>query len=195
METYKLTKEESFDIKNRTAKPMLWIGLVSIVMFFAGLTSAYVIRQAQGDWLYFDLPSVFYVSTAVIIASSLTMALAQFFAKKGNSKLTSAFLMSTLILGITFMVLQYQGFFRLHEQGVNFTGPESNISGSFFIVLVFAHFAHVLAGVLSLLFTTIKAMLNRYTVENHIGVNTAGIYWHFLDILWIYLILFLVFIR
>jgi cytochrome c oxidase subunit III len=98
-------------------------------------------------------------------------------------------------LGVTFTYMQWMGFVTLHELGINFTGRESNVSGSFFLILVFAHAAHILTGILSLIFTTVKAMLKKYSVENHIGIEVCGIYWHFLDILWIYLILFLVFIR
>ncbi|GAB5539749.1 MAG: cytochrome c oxidase subunit 3 [Salibacteraceae bacterium] len=187
--------EEIFETKKRTAVPMMWLGIVGIIMFFGGLTSAYVVRQAQGDWLYFDIPEIFFVSTGVILASSVTMFLAQFFAKKGQIKAAAMALISTLGLGITFTIMQYQGFLDLVEMGVYFTGRESNASGSFFDILVWAHVAHVLGGLLALIFTATKALLNKYSAEDHIGITVCGIYWHFLDILWIYLILFLVFIR
>jgi cytochrome c oxidase subunit III len=190
-----ITPEEALDAKRKTAKPLMWIGLVGIIMFFAGLTSAYVVRQAQGDWLYFDVPQIFYISTAVIIASSLTMFLAKWFAGRGSMKEATLSLVLTTILGVGFLATQYEGFLELVENGIYFTGVESNASGSFFNVLIWAHAAHVISGVLALIFTTIKAMLNKYSAENHIGIEVCGIYWHFLDILWIYLILFLVFIR
>jgi cytochrome c oxidase subunit 3 len=190
-----ITPEEALDAKRKTAKPLMWIGLVGIIMFFAGLTSAYVVRQAQGDWLYFDVPQIFYISTAVIIASSLTMFLAKWFAGRGSLKEATLSLVLTTILGVGFLATQYEGFLELVENGIYFTGVESNASGSFFNVLIWAHAAHVISGVLALIFTTIKAMLNKYSAENHIGIEVCGIYWHFLDILWIYLILFLVFIR
>ena len=190
-----ITPEEALDAKRKTAKPLMWIGLAGIIMFFAGLTSAYVVRQAQGDWLYFDVPQIFYISTAVIIASSLTMFLAKWFAGRGSMKEATLSLVLTTILGVGFLATQYEGFLELVENGIYFTGVESNASGSFFNVLIWAHAAHVISGVLALIFTTIKAMLNKYSAENHIGIEVCGIYWHFLDILWIYLILFLVFIR
>ena len=195
MATVYASPEEALDVKRRTAKPMMWVGIVGIVMFFGGLTSAYVVRQSQGDWLYFDVPDIFFISTAVLLGSSLTMFLAKLFARRGNLKIATAALTVTSILGILFTVMQYQGWISLFDLGITFTGPESNISGSFFIMLVFAHAAHVVSGIMSLLFTTIKALLNKYSAENHIGIEVCGIYWHFLDILWIYLILFLVFIR
>tara|TARA_B110000046_G_scaffold33687_1_gene36253 strand:- start:102 stop:689 length:588 start_codon:yes stop_codon:yes gene_type:complete len=195
MKSIYITPEEVLDAKRKTAKPLMWVGIVGIIMFFSGLTSAYIVRQAQGDWLYFDVPQLFYISTAVILASSLTMFLAQWLASKGSMKEATALLAVTTVLGIAFLVTQYEGFLDLVESGIYFTGIDSNASGSFFNVLVWAHAAHIISGVLALIFTTIKALLNKYTVENHIGIEVCGIYWHFLDILWIYLILFLVFIR
>ncbi len=195
MKSIYITPEEALDAKRKTAKPLMWVGIVGIIMFFSGLTSAYIVRQAQGDWLYFDVPQLFYISTAVILASSLTMFLAQWLASKGSMKEATALLAVTTVLGIAFLVTQYEGFLDLVESGIYFTGIDSNASGSFFNVLVWAHAAHIISGVLALIFTTIKALLNKYTVENHIGIEVCGIYWHFLDILWIYLILFLVFIR
>ena len=189
------SKEEALEAKRKTAKPMMWIGLVGIVMFFAGLTSAYVVRQAQGDWLYFDIPEIFYTSTAVIILSSITMFMAQFFAKRDKIGLSAAMLTTTTALGIGFCWLQVAGWLELYDLGITFTGQGSNVSGSFFIILVFGHAAHVIGGIAALIFTTIKALLGKYSAENHIGIEVCGIYWHFLDILWIYLILFLVFIR
>jgi cytochrome c oxidase subunit III len=195
VERTQISPEERLRIKNLTAKPLLWIGLVSIIMFFAGLTSAYVIRQAQGDWLYFDIPPIFYTSTAVLILSSLTMWMGQRAGASGENGALAIWTLLTLALGITFATTQVTGWLRLSEQGVYFTGPESNISGSFFIIMVFAHAAHVFGGLIALAFTSVKALLKRYSVENHAGVTTTGIYWHFLDALWIYLILFLLFIR
>ena len=101
---------------------MMWIGIVGIIMFFAGLTSAYVVRQAQGDWLYFDVPEIFYFSTAIILVSSLTMFLAQWLAKKGSMKASAGTLTLTTILGVAFLVTQYEGFLDLVENGIYFTG-------------------------------------------------------------------------
>ena len=195
MQAAYISEEEKLDIKNKVSKPLLWIGLMSIVMFFGALTSYYVVRQSQPNWLYFDIPQIFYKSTVVIIISSLTMFAAQFFARRGNNLLTAVSLILTLGLGLVFSYMQYSGFIELGRLGVYFTGPESNVSGSIFLVLVFAHLAHLFGGLIALIFTSTKALLNKYSPENHVGIKTAAIYWHFLDILWIYLISFLVFIR
>lgn len=187
--------EEALEVKKKTAKPLIWIGIVGIVMFFAGLTSAYVVRQAQGDWLYFDVPQIFYASTGVLIISSLTMWLAQRAGRQGNMNNAATFLIATLVLGSTFTYMQFIGWGELVENGIYLTGRESNASGSFLYILSGLHLAHLAGGLIALIFTTIKALLKKYSVENHVGIDVCGIYWHFLDILWIYLILFLVFIR
>ena len=189
------TPDEVFETHQKTARPMMWIGIVSFIMFWAGITSAYVIRQSQGDWLYFDVPNIFFQSTAIIILSSLTMGLAQFFARKDKQLLTSLLLLATLTLGIVFSVFQYKGFLELFELCVYWTGPGSNASGQYFNVIVWAHVAHILVGIFALIFTSVKAILNKYSSENHIGIDVAAMYWHFLGILWVYLIVFLVFIR
>lgn len=194
MESY-ITKEEAREMRARTAKPMLWVGIVGIVMLFAGMTSAYIVRQAEGNWLYFDLPDTFYVSTAVILASSLTMAVAQFAIKKNNLSLTSSMLLATLFLGFAFAWLQFKAWGELVDMGVFFAGRESNPAGSFLYALSGLHLVHLAGGLIALIFTSVKAFLKKYSAEDHVGIGVAATYWHFLDILWIYLLLFLVFIR
>lgn len=193
-ETY-TSAEERIDVKNKTFVPMLWIGLVSIIMFFAGLTSAYVIRQAQGDWLYFDIPFHFTLSTLLIAISSGTMGLGQWAAVRSRWSLVLGMVIITALLGVGFALVQVLGWLELHRLGVVFTGPQSNISGSFFIALVFAHVAHLIAGLFSLGVVSLKLMLKRYAAGNYAGFKTAAIYWHFLGLLWLYLYLFLSFIR
>ena len=190
-----LTKEEAFEMKKKTAMPMMWIGMVSFIMMWAGITSAYVIRQAQGDWLFFDIPDTFMWSTAVIIASSLTFILAQMFIQRDQKSLSIIMLISTMVLGIVFSLLQYRGFLELFDMGVYSTGPESNASGQFFNLIIWVHVAHVLGGLFSLLFVNIKAILGKYSSSDYLGIQVSGTYWHFIGILWIYLILFLQFIR
>ena len=194
METV-ISKEEAREIKAKTAKPMLWVGIVSIIMLFAGMTSAYIVRQAEGNWLYFDLPETFYVSTAVIIASSLTMSAAQFSIKRDQLGLTSAMLVATLILGVSFAFLQFKAWGELVDMGVFFAGRESNPAGSFLYTISGLHLAHLAGGLLALIFTSVKAFMKKYSADDHVGIGVAATYWHFLDILWIYLLLFLVFIR
>ena len=194
MATY-IPQEELKDIRNRTAKPLMWVGIVGMVMLFAGMTSAYIVRQAEGNWLYFDLPDTFYVSTAVIMISSMTMLLAQYAIKKDNTTLTTVMLLATLVLGFVFAMLQFQAWGELVDTGVFFAGRESNASGSFLYVLTGLHLAHLAGGLFALIFTSVKSILKKYSAEDHVGIGVAATYWHFLDILWVYLLLFLVFIR
>ena len=193
MATY-ISQEELKDIRNRTAKPLMWVGIVGMVMLFAGMTSAYIVRQAEGNWLYFDLPVTFYVSTAVIMISSMTMLLAQYAIKKDNTTLTTVMLLATLVLGFVFAMLQFQAWGELVDTGVFFAGRESNASGSFLYVLTGLHLAHLAGGLFALIFTSVKSILKKYSAEDHVGIGVAATYWHFLDILWVYLLLFLVLI-
>jgi len=190
-----MSPEEALDIKRKTAKPMLWVGIVSMIMLFAGLTSAYIVRQAEGNWLYFDIPQPFYTSTIIIVISSLTIILAKWAIKRDNQMLSNSALLVTLLLGLVFAYSQFQGWVELVEMGVFFAGREANAAGSFLYVLTGLHMAHLGGGILALIFTSIKGLLGKYSAENHIGIDVAATYWHFLDILWIYLLLFLVFIR
>lgn len=200
MSTLKFKKEsphkaELTEVRKKTSKPLLWIGIVSIVMLFAGLTSAYVVRADNGNWLVFQLPSIAIISTAVIICSSLTMFIAQMSIKKNNHGLTSVFLFITFVLGLVFTYTQYAGWKELTSQGIYFLGKYSNASGSFLYLIAVMHLLHLFGGLISLLITLTKSLQKRYNSEDYLGIELAAIYWHFLDVLWIYLFLFLYFFR
>ncbi len=188
-------KADLIAARKKTAKALLWIGIVSIVMLFAGLTSAYIVRADNGNWLKFELPSIFFVSTAIIITSSITLYLAVLSAKKNNYSGVKLWILVTLILGIIFCFMQYAGWGVLFEKGIVFAGKYSNASGSFFYVLTGVHMAHLFAGLISLFWVLINSLRKRYDSENLLGLELCSIYWHFLDLLWVYLFLFLYFIR
>jgi cytochrome c oxidase subunit 3 len=188
-------KEELRLAKRKAAKPLLWIGIVSIVMLFAGLTSAYVVRAQNGNWQVFDLPPILIISTAIIITSSLTMMLAQRAIKKDNNQLTSIYLFLTLLLGFSFFYTQFYGWRELSQQGIYFAGKYSNASGSFLIVIAFLHLAHMVGGLIALTVSLTKSLLKKYSSSDSLGIELTAIYWHFLDILWVYLFLFLYFYR
>jgi cytochrome c oxidase subunit III len=181
--------------EKKAAKPLLWIGIVSIVMLFAGLTSAYVVRADNGNWLVFKLPDVLIISTAIIITSSLTLFLAQQAIKKDNIMLTTISLFITLALGIAFFCTQYAGWKELTSQGIYFMGKSSNASGSFLYLITLMHLLHMVGGLIGLTVTFIKTLLKKYTSTDFQGIEMIAIYWHFLDLLWIYLFLFLYFYR
>ena len=123
--------------KKKSAKPMLWISMISMTMFFAGLTSAYVVSRKREDWVSFDLPAAFYISTLLIVLSSLTFILSQYLLKKNNKRGSFILLLLTLVLGVGFVFYQYEGFLQLRNVGLFFTGPNSTVSTSFIIGITF----------------------------------------------------------
>ncbi len=188
-------KADMLIAKKKSAKALLWVGLISIMMFWAGLTSAYVVSQGNGNWLNFNMPSIFFISTAIIISSSISFMFAQNAVKKNNTKGVVYGVLMTLFLGLAFVACQYIGWIDLFENGIVFGGKKSNPSGSFFILFVWAHWAHLVGGIISLIVVLINSLKKKYTPENALGIELCGIYWHFLDLLWVYLFLFLYFIR
>jgi len=174
--------------KNKASKQLLWIGIVSIVMFFGGLTSAYIVRKAEGGWLEFEMPVWFTISTIAIIVSSALLLFAAQNVKSGKSATT--LLLGTLFLGILFSYSQIQGWGDLVAQGVYLTGEGSNASGSFIYAITLMHLLHLIGGLVALLITTKKSKQGNYSKDNYLGIQLASIYWHFLGILWLYLFLF-----
>lgn len=177
--------------RRKAAKPLLYIGIVSIVMLFAGLTSAYVVRADNGNWLVFSLPDIAIVSTAIIVASSVTMLLAQRAIRTNNYGLTTLGLSLTFVLGIAFLFTQLQGWKQLTAQGIYFVGKYSNASGSFLYLIALVHIFHLLGGLIAVAVSLVKSLRKKYSQEDHLGLDLTAIYWHFLDFLWVYLFLFL----
>ncbi len=172
-------------------KMVLYTGLGSIVMMFAGLTSAYVVKKSQANWLDFELPNVFLISTFVILISSFTVQMAVKKAKEGLQNPYRGFLSVTAILGVVFMILQLQGFMALQSNNIALTGPRSNSAASFLFVITLLHLLHVLGGVLALIGVSFKSYTAKNNLENTLPVELLSTYWHFVDILWIYLFVFL----
>lgn len=189
-----LTQGTNKEKKARAKKMMLWFGIASLLMGFAGWTSAYIVSSTRADWLKdFDLPQAFLLSTAIIILSSGTYILAKKAIKANNTSLGTKWLSLTLILGITFIIIQFSGFSQLIAQGYYFTGPTSNITMSYIFLIAAVHIVHVIAGLISLLVVLYNNMKDKYSAENMLGVELGITFWHFLDLLWVYLILFFYF--
>ena len=165
----------------------LYIAMGSIVMMFAGLTSAYIVREAQGHWVYFQLPAIFYWSTAVIILSSVTMHLGLKAFKSRQIPRYRALITSTLILGSLFLTLQVLGFYQLYDYNIRVDG---NPSESFLFIIAGLHGIHILGGVVALLIVFLKAFRKNIKVYNATGLEIMATYWHFVDVLWIYLFVF-----
>ena len=191
-----LTQGTAQEKNNRAKKMMLWFGIISLIMGFAGWTSAYIVSSKREDWLdNITLPQAFYVSTCLIIISSVTYILAKRAVKTGKQSKTTVWLVVTLGLGIAFIILQFLGFSQMLESGYYFTGPTSNIKMSYIFLIAFVHILHVVAGLISLLVVLIQQLRNKYGPENYLGLELGATFWHFLDILWVYLIVFMFFVK
>ncbi|RTY71463.1 heme-copper oxidase subunit III [Flavobacterium sp. GSP27] len=185
--------------KSRTArsyKLILLFAMVSMTMMFAGLTSAFVVSKSRADWLKnFQLPIAFYYSTAAIIGCSVTFYLAKKAIQKDNQTQTTMFLLATLALGILFVFLQFAGFGEIVESGYYFTGSGSSITTTFLYVVTVVHLIHLAGGVISLLIIIYNHFKQKYNSSQTLGIELGAMYWHFLDLLWVYLFLFLYFFK
>ena len=169
----------------------LWAGLGSIVMMFAGLTSAYIVKKSQASWLEFELPNVFVVSTVVILISSFTIQMAVKKQKEQQENQYRGFLAVTAILGLVFIILQIQGFKTLEGNSIALTGARSNSAASFLFVITGLHLLHVLGGVIALVWISVRVFSSKNNINNDLPVKLISNYWHFVDILWVYLFVFL----
>jgi len=180
----------------RAKKMMLWFGIISLVMSFAGWTSAFVVSSARPDWLKdFVLPNAFIISTIVIILSSITFILAKRAVKNNNRQQTTIWLLTTLVFGVVFIINQFTGFQQIIDLGYNFTGPTSNVTMSYIYLIAMVHILHVIVGLFCLLVVIYNHFKQKYNATNMLGFELAATFWHFIDILWVYLFLFLYFVR
>jgi cytochrome c oxidase subunit III len=169
----------------------MWIAMGSMVMAFAGLTSSVIVRSNQPNWTTFAMPKMFLISTIVIIISSLTMHLTVRAFKKREMPTYRILITITALLGIAFFITQYLGFAALNKQGLDI---KSTNSASYIYVIALLHMLHVAGGIVALVVTFLKAYSTKVKVYNSVGIEIVATYWHFVDILWIYLYLFLLFI-
>lgn len=168
----------------------LWVAIGSIVMMFAGLTSAYIVKRSQSEWLEFSLPTTFVYSTIAIIISSVTIHLAVKAFKARLMKRYRILMLITVCLGILFTVLQTIGFTELYNKGIQLFGIGSNPSASFLGVITGLHIVHILGGVIALLVILFKAYFSTSKIYSSTSIEILSTYWHFVDILWIYLFVF-----
>lgn len=169
----------------------MWVALAAIVMMFAGLTSAYIVKKANAQWLEFDLPNIFWYSTFTILISSLTMYLSLKSFKAREMGRYRALLAITTLLGVSFVVLQWLGFKQIEAGGVPLFGYDSNPSASFVGIIFGLHGVHVLGGVIALIVMFLRAYLGSKKVYSSTGLEIMSTYWHFVDVLWVYLFIFL----
>jgi cytochrome c oxidase subunit 3 len=191
-----MTKEEHKKRSDKSYKLLLVFAILSMTMMFAGLTSAYIVSKSRADWkTTIQMPNAFIISTILIILCSLTFHFAYKAISKNNRKLTTQLLFSTLLLSVLFIIFQFKGFEQLIEQGYYFTGSQSNISATFIYVITGLHILHLLGGVISLLIIIYNHFKQKYNSSQTLGIELGAMYWHFLDLLWVYLFLFLFFFK
>jgi cytochrome c oxidase subunit 3 len=180
----------------RAKKNMLWFGMISLTMSFAGLTSAYVISKERKDWLTdFEIPQAFFISLALIVISSFSFHFAKQFIKKERNRDAMVLLVLTLLLGIAFVFFQFKGFSEIIAMGYFFTGSESSITTSFIYLVVLMHLAHIFVALITVLVVIYNHYKLKYRNGKTLGVELAVTFWHFVDVLWVYLFLFLYFVR
>jgi cytochrome c oxidase subunit 3 len=168
----------------------LWVAIGSILMMFAGLTSAYIVKRSQASWLMIEIPMMFWYSTATILASSVTVQLALKALKKREMINYRRLLAVTAVLGVLFIVLQIVGFRQFAAQDIRLVGAGSNASYSFLLAISGLHGIHVLGGVVALVVIAIRALNSSTRSYSSVPLEIAATYWHFVDALWIYLFIF-----
>lgn len=181
--------------KTHPHKFIMWVAIGSICMMFAGLTSAYIVKRSQDNVIDVALPSIFLWSTVIILLSSLTIQIAVKSIKAKEMKRYRMFLGITAFLGLAFAAMQAYGFIYLDQHGVQLIWKNSNPGASFLLVIIGLHALHVIGGVIALLVMYAKIYFSKVRNYSAIPAEVVATYWHFVDILWIYLLLFLVFIR
>ncbi|MCD2424687.1 heme-copper oxidase subunit III [Niabella pedocola] len=168
----------------------LWVAIASILMMFAGLTSAFIVKSNQAGWRTFVLPGIFWVSTVLILASSLTMLMAIKAFKSRGMRQYRGLLGITFLLGAAFVICQVIGFNQLWNSNVQFKGASG--AGQFFYAIAGLHAVHVIGGVIALLVIFLKSIAGKTKSYDAVPVEVMGMYWHFVDLLWLYLMIFFI---
>jgi cytochrome c oxidase subunit 3 len=189
----RLIEEPKKPLAMHPKKFAMWLFLATVIMLFASLTSAYIVRRADGNWQLFDLPSLFYTTSIIIIISSITMHLSYMAAKKDKAAGVKMWITITAVLGVAFLVGQWYGWQDLISNRIHLAG--GNPSGSFVYVLTGLHGAHLISAVVFLLIVWNSASKLRINSKNLAQIEMCATYWHFLGGLWLYLFAFLTYFR
>lgn len=169
----------------------MWVAIASILMMFAGLTSAFIVKSNLSGWRDVVMPKIFWGSTAVIIASSITMQMALRSFRQRAMNTYRLLIAVTLLLGVVFIAMQWFGFKELwNDQHIKFEGSAG--AGQFLYVIFGLHAIHVIGGVITLLVMFFKAYFGKLKLYSPAPVEVAATYWHFVDLLWIYLLVFFI---
>ena len=184
-----LKRKQSDMLRMHPKKFAMWLFMVSVVMLFVAITSAYIVKQSDGVWLDFELPALFDYTTVLIVLSSVSMHWALIAAKRNLIKMIRLALGVTFVLGSAFLVGQYFAWGDLVDQGVYFVG---NPAGSFLYVLTGIHGLHLISAVIFLIIVLFAAFQYKIHSKSLVQIEICTTYWHFLGGLWLYLYLFLI---
>lgn len=182
-----MEKVMSSEQKMHPHKFTLWIAIGSITMMFAGFTSAYIVKSNQAGWEAVQVPKIFFLSTALIVASSISIYLAQKAMEAREMAKYRLLITVTALLGVGFVITQFVGFSELWASKITF---KDSVAGSFFYIITGVHVLHVLGGIVALIVLFLRAYNSKTKFYSTAPVQTAGLYWHFVDLLWIYLLVF-----
>ncbi|GJM28921.1 MAG: cytochrome oxidase subunit III [Cyclobacteriaceae bacterium] len=186
----RLVENPSRPLSVHPHKFALWLFIVSIVMIFASLTSAFIVKQGDGSWLDYNLPSMFWYTTAAIILSSALLQWGYFAARANQLKRLTVLVAITTLLGMVFLVGQWLAWGQLVDMEVYFVG---NPAGSFVYVLSGLHAFHLLSGIIFLIVVFVSSLKHKIHSGNLVRMEMCVTYWHFLGALWVYLFVFLIF--
>ncbi|MEQ8242044.1 MAG: cytochrome c oxidase subunit 3 [Fulvivirga sp.] len=185
---FKIVEEAKRPLSMHPKKFGLWLFMITVVMIFASLTSAYIVRQAEGNWVVFELPMEMWITSVIIAISSISMQMAYFAAKKDNLERVKLLVTITSILGVAFLIGQFFVWGALVDQNIFLVG---NPSGSFLYILSGLHGLHLVSGIIFLIIVLISTFKYRVHSKNLAQIQMCTTYWHFLGGLWIYLFVFL----
>jgi cytochrome c oxidase subunit 3 len=185
----KIVEEAKKPLSMNPKKFAMWLFIVTVCMLFAAWTSAYIVKRAEAGWAEIEMPNQFYVNSVIILISSFTMFWAQWAAKRDNIEMVKLSLSITTILGFSFLIGQWMAWKKLIEMNAHFTG--GNVSHSFLYVLTGIHGLHIVGGIVFLIIVLISTFRYKVHSKNMTQMEMCATFWHFLDVLWLYLFVFL----
>lgn len=192
----KIVEEAKKPLSMHPKKFALWLFMASVVMIFAALTSAYIVRQAEGNWMVFELPSLFWINTGIILVSSVTLHWGYLSAKRDDLATVKLAVGITTVLGVGFLIGQWFAWEQMVVANVYLVGDRASaVSGSFVYVISGLHGLHIISGIIFLLVVLMAAFRYQIHSKNLTRMEMCLTYWHFLDALWLYLFLFMLFNR
>jgi cytochrome c oxidase subunit III len=178
----------NYSIPIHPARLGLWLLIAASVMLFAAFTSAYLVRQNSTDWIRIPLPSILWFTSVIIVLSSISAHWAYVSIKRGVPHRLKTGLLVSVMLGIAFIIGQTTAWSHLSAVGLYL---HSNPASSFFYILTGVHVVHIVIAMLFLSIVTIRALRNKYSPDNNLGVELVVTFWHFLGAVWLYLYIFL----